>query len=161
MKGISESTRRAIQMIYRNTQHKQSKCVWAYVREKNFFRDLMTDQNMVRLWPQYFCLTKNSFNHLLAIVGLSLIKEDTWFRQSIRVEMRVAIGVFRLATGNTFQSISYAFGVGKTTAMEICEDFEIFCLYMGGGGCQYRSPLDFFPKYRLPLLAENRSNTGF
>lgn len=73
---------------------------------------------------QHFQLTKVSFYKLLVIVGPFIEKEETILRLCVKFEKRLAIGLFRLATGNTFQSISFSFGVGKSTVIAICDDFE-------------------------------------
>ena len=41
----------------------------------------------------------------------------------IPVEKRVAIGVWRVATGEAFRSIAKTFAVGKSTATQICHEF--------------------------------------
>ena len=52
-----------------------------------------------------------------------LQKQETIFRRVIPGEKRVAIGIWRLGTGNSYRTIAKTFGVGKSTAVTISYDF--------------------------------------
>ena len=64
-----------------------------------------------------------TFQKLVNELTPFLQKEDTIFKRAIPVEKRVAIGVWRLATGNPYRTIAIEFGVGKSTVIKITHDF--------------------------------------
>lgn len=75
---------------------------------------------------------------------VKLQKQQTRFRVPVSLEERVGLALWRLATGNSYNSLQ--FGLGKSTAKIICSEFEqaIFDL-----------------KYRLikfPLTSEENEN---
>ena len=53
-----------------------------------------------------------------------MTRQETNMRQTIPVEKRVAIRLLRLAKGDSFNSISLSMGVGESTVVGICRDFE-------------------------------------
>ena len=57
------------------------------------------------------------------MVGPDLTKRDTRLRQCIHVNKRVAVALWRLATGDTYRSTGLQFGIGRCTAMSITHDF--------------------------------------
>ena len=50
-------------------------------------------------------------------------KQNTFFRKAIPMEKRVAVALWRLATGNTYRSISKVFGIGLTSVAKIVYKF--------------------------------------
>ena len=48
-------------------------------------------------------------------------------RSPVSVEERVAVALWRLATGDSFKSCGLQFGIGMSTAKTICAEFEL-CL---------------------------------
>ena len=50
-------------------------------------------------------------------------KNRTVFGPAIPVEKRVAIGIWRLATGNSYRTVAKTFAVGKSTAVAITHEF--------------------------------------
>ena len=52
------------------------------------------------------------------------MKQDTNMREAFPVETRVAAGLWRLATGNTYLSSGLQFGMGKSTAQNVSTEFE-------------------------------------
>lgn len=53
---------------------------------------------------------------------LGLVKKNTNFRKAVAFEKRVAIFVWRLAHGCSYAALSQLFGVGRSTAINICRD---------------------------------------
>ena len=52
-----------------------------------------------------------------------MAKRNTRFRAAVPIEKRVAIGLWRLGTGESYRSTSITFGVGKCTALNIAHEF--------------------------------------
>ena len=52
-----------------------------------------------------------------------MAKRNARFRAAVPIEKRVAIGLWRLGTGESYRSTSITFGVGECTAVNIVHDF--------------------------------------
>ena len=63
------------------------------------------------------------FNYIVRVVGPDLAKKDTRLRKCIPVNKRVAVALWRLATGDTYRSTGLQFGIGRCTAMLLKADF--------------------------------------
>ena len=55
------------------------------------------------------------FLALVEVVGPLLMKQETHMRTSIAPNERLALAIRYLATGETFQSLSFQFRIGKST----------------------------------------------
>ena len=69
--------------------------------------------------------TKNTFEFICAQLRPRLSKKNTIMRKCIPLEKRIAICLWHLATGEDFRSLSWRFGIGKSTARlithEVCD----------------------------------------
>lgn len=74
-------------------------------------------------WNRHFRLKKETFEGILQLVGPQMQRQDTNLRSAIPVQKRVAIALWRLATGDSYRAIGTVFGVGKSTAVEITLEF--------------------------------------
>ena len=54
----------------------------------------------------------DSFQALCRILSPFMAKRNTRFRAAVPIEKRVAIGLWRLGTGESYRSTSITFGVG-------------------------------------------------
>ena len=70
-------------------------------------------------------MSPDRFNHLLSLVEPLIRKSDTRFRKSISASERLALTLRILATGDSQQTLSYSFRIGKATVSktvsETCE----------------------------------------
>ena len=75
-------------------------------------------------------MTPDTFSDIVTLVRNRLEKQDTRFREAVPKEKRVAIALWRFATGNSYCSVSKTFAVGNSTAVSITKSFcpEISCL---------------------------------
>ena len=64
-------------------------------------------------------MSPNRFEHLLSLVQPLIVKQDTKFRKAIPPAERLAITLRFLATGDSQQSLSFSFRVGKATVSKI------------------------------------------
>eukprot|EP00850_Spirogloea_muscicola_P020649 SM000222S06990 [mRNA] locus=s222:121320:122865:- [translate_table: standard] len=73
-----------------------------------------------------------TFAAICGDIGRSIAKEDTIFRKAVPVEQRVAIALYRLATGDALHRIGKRFGVGTSTVhkvvIEVCAAINAFLL---------------------------------
>ena len=67
-------------------------------------------------------MSVETFQYLLDLIGVNLQRLATRFRKPIKVEKRLAIVIWRLSTGNSYRSVSNAFGVGKSIVIKIFQD---------------------------------------
>lgn len=66
----------------------------------------------------YFRMTRDLYNELLALVGPKIKKQD-FLRESISPEIRLQLTLRYLASGDSMASIHYTFRVGKSTVANI------------------------------------------
>lgn len=64
-------------------------------------------------------MSPNRFQHLLELVSPLISKKDTNMRKAISAEERLALTLRPLSTGDSQQSLSFSFGIGKATVSRI------------------------------------------
>lgn len=74
------------------------------------------------LFRKQLRMGRNTFQLLLNVLAARLSRQNTRFRNCIPPEKVLAIGLFRLAHGNSYISISPAMNVGKSTDFEAVQD---------------------------------------
>ena len=68
-------------------------------------------------------MSLETFEFVVDLVRENIQKYLTTFRDSIKVKNRVAIGIWRRATRNSYRTVSKVFGFGKSTVIKITADF--------------------------------------
>lgn len=71
---------------------------------------------------QYFRMGKASFDHILSLIGPSITKQDTQFRDSIAPGMKLAVTLHHLAEGASHKSIASHYRLGRSTVSNIIYD---------------------------------------
>lgn len=70
-------------------------------------------------------MTSTDFEFLINLVGHKIGKKDTYYRDAIPVNERLAIALRFLATGDSYHSLMYTFKVSKQSISlivpEVCE----------------------------------------
>jgi len=74
-------------------------------------RDLEFNEDV--LFKNFTRMSKTSFYTLLRIVEPMIAKQNIRFRESVPAEMKLAITLRYLATGDSFMSLMYLFKVSK------------------------------------------------
>ena len=87
--------------------------IW-YKRHDLLFQDL---------WVKEFRMSPKTFGFVVDLFRKNIQKHSTTFRDSVKVVKRIAIGIWRRATGNLFKTVSKVFGFGKSTVIKITIDF--------------------------------------
>ena len=64
-------------------------------------------------------MTLNRFKHLLQLVAPRIGKRTTKFREPISAAQRLALTLWYLATGESQQSLSLSYHIGKATVSKI------------------------------------------
>ena len=57
------------------------------------------------LWSKEFRVRPEIFEIIINLVAMKMQKKNTTFRNSIKIEKRVAVALWRLSTGNSYKSI--------------------------------------------------------
>ena len=73
-------------------------------------------------FKQQLRVRRATFNQLLNNVSPHVARQDTSMRNCIPAEKILAIGLYRLAHGNSYVSIAPVFNVGKSTVIEAVQD---------------------------------------
>ena len=118
---ISQRNRRML-LIYL-TRHRRRRA-WVWPWPQNWFRLLIANPPLHFLWKEHFRVTRQRFEYLCDLVRADLQKQHTRMRVPVSVEERVGLALWRLATGNSYRSCGLQFGLGKSTAKCICNEFE-------------------------------------
>ena len=97
-------------------------CEWILRREQlgayhTIFRELAIEDTSG--FSECMRMPYQKFQELVRATEPKIIKQETCMRKSIEPSERVALAVRYLATGETFQSLSFQFRIGKTTISEI------------------------------------------
>ena len=84
------------------------------------------DHYFREIWRREFRFSVETFDFINNLVRDKMEKQNTFFRKAIPMEKRVAVALWRLATGNTYRSISKVFGIGLTSVAKIVYDLWIY-----------------------------------
>ena len=68
-------------------------------------------------------MSPKTFEFVVDLVWENIQKYSTTFRDSMKVEKHIAIGIWRLATGNVYRTDSKVSGFGNSTVIKITADF--------------------------------------
>lgn len=72
---------------------------------------------------QNFKVSRESFEYICCRLKHMLAKRNTNFRLCVPVRKRVAIALWKLATGREYKTVSQLFGVGLSTVFNCVQDF--------------------------------------
>ena len=75
-----------------------------------------------RDFRENFRMSKDTYHFLCQELDIHIRKRNTNFRQCIKVEKRVAITLWRLATNAEYRTISHLFAVGRSTCCTIANE---------------------------------------
>ena len=106
-----------------NFRHMRKRA-WAWSRPQNWFDVMLASSRLNVLWKPNFRMELEMFDELCGILCGDLTRQETRSIKPVSVEKRLAVGVWRLSTGNSYGSCGLQFGLGKSTAEVICQEFE-------------------------------------
>ena len=96
----------------RNRDARWRRRVWAWPRPQNWFDVLLVSPGMELLSKPYFRMSRKTCDELCNVLRADLIKQDTRMCRPVSVEKRVAVGLWRLANGDTYRSCGLQFAIG-------------------------------------------------
>eukprot|EP00057_Strongylocentrotus_purpuratus_P005496 XP_003731101.1 PREDICTED: putative nuclease HARBI1 [Strongylocentrotus purpuratus] len=88
---------------------------WSLPKSDFWWKTIVIDTFEQEDWLSHFRMSWQTFNFLCGQLRPIIQKMDTKFRVAIRVEHRVAITLWRLATNVEYRTIAQMFGVGTST----------------------------------------------
>ena len=93
---------------------------------QNWFQKLWAShfgQYFREIWRTEFRSSVETFDFIKNLVKDKMENQNTFFRKAIPLEKRVAVALWRLATGNSYSSTSKVFGIGLTSVAKIVYEF--------------------------------------
>ena len=86
-------------------------------------RPLRNNDIIKKIFKREFRVYPQTFEFIINVVGQIMTRQNTNFRDAILLEKRVAIALWRLATGNAYRVISKVFGVSSASVNLILLEF--------------------------------------
>ena len=105
----------------RNRDARWRRRVWAWPRPQNWINVLLVSPGMESLWKPNFRMSRQTYDESCNVFRVDLIKQDTRVRHPVSVEKRMAVGLWRLATGDMYRSCGLQFGISESTAKVISD----------------------------------------
>ena len=84
---------------------------------------MVLNQYADNIWREHFRISRHTFQFVCNLVGPHLLRQDTNMRRAIPVEKRVAVALWRLATGNSYRTTGLVFGIRRCTALKLKDEF--------------------------------------
>ncbi|XP_008403992.1 putative nuclease HARBI1 [Poecilia reticulata] len=100
--------------------------VWAINRSSHWW-DVLVPGFTDSQWLQNFRMSEDTINYLCVRLCHVLERTDTTFQKCVPLKKRLAIALWKLATGSEYRSIGHLFGVSLTT---VCRCVQEFCAAM-------------------------------
>ena len=112
----------SFQVILRLVARRRSPVVWAHPRCHYWWDTIVPDFTSVQ-FMQNFRVSRESFDYICSRVQHVIGRMDTNYRLCVPNQKRVAIAIWKLATGSEYRTISHLFGVGLSTVFNCVQDF--------------------------------------
>ncbi|RZB71854.1 protein ALP1-like [Glycine soja] len=116
--------RRAIEDIHNVTVQQQQRRLWVKDRSKDWWDRCNQPDFPEEEFRRYFRMSKATFDMICQHLDSAVTKKNTMLRQAIPVRQRVAVCIWRLATGDPLREVSKRFGLGISTChklvLEVC-----------------------------------------
>nr|XP_055023093.1 uncharacterized protein LOC129413421 [Misgurnus anguillicaudatus] len=97
--------------------------VWAFDRASEWW-DVIVPGFTNSQWLENFRMSEETFVYLCNKLRPAISRNDTNFRVCVSPRKRIAIALWKLATGSEYRSVGHLFGVSITT---VCRCVQEFC----------------------------------
>jgi len=97
---------------------RRNRRVWVYPRPQLWLEEMLNNRALNSLWKRHFRVSRGTFDYICGMVSLDIQHQNTRFWQTIPVQKRVPIVLWRLGSGNSYQSTAITFGIGKSSALQ-------------------------------------------
>ncbi|XP_021907779.1 protein ALP1-like [Carica papaya] len=120
--AVSETEKSAAKQVGSGSgQHRR---LWVKDRSKAWWDDCNREDYPEEEFKKAFRMSRSTFDMICEELNSAIAKEDTALRNAIPVRQRVAVCVWRLATGEPLRLVSKRFGLGISTChklvLEVC-----------------------------------------
>lgn len=106
------------------TLHQHQRRLWAKYRSRAWWERCNHPDYPEAEFRRAFRMGRSTFDMICEALGKAVAKEDTMLRAAIPVRQRVAVCIWRLATGEPLRLVSKRFGLGISTChklvLEVC-----------------------------------------
>ena len=120
---LRSNKRRREEYFHLRRKLRKKKIAWAFERPQFWFEHMVLSHYENNMWREHFRISRQTFRFVCDLVRPHLGRQDTNMRRAIPVEKRVAVALWRLATGNSYRSTGLVFGVGRCTALNLKDEF--------------------------------------
>lgn len=105
--------------------YRRREVAWVLERPQFWFEQMVLNQytNNIYIWREHFRISRETLQFLWHLVGPHLVIQDTNMHRAIPVGKRIAIALWRLATGDSYRTTGLVFGVGRCTALKLKDEF--------------------------------------
>ena len=93
---------------------------------QDWFQRLWQNRNQPiyqEFWQREFRLQTETFEYIVNLLRPRIEKQNTFWREVITVEKRIAVTVWSLSTGNLYRATSEVFGISLSTACKLLAEF--------------------------------------
>ena len=97
--------------------------VWTFNRATEWWDVIVPGFNTTQ-WVQNFRMSKETIIYLCNKLRPMMESQDTSFRVCVPLQKRLAIALWKLATGSEYRTVGHLFGVSTTT---VCQCVQEFC----------------------------------
>ena len=112
-----------IYIAYLRRKRKSRKRFWVLPRPQYWFQGLLNSQALDFWWKENFRISRETFEFICRTVGPALQRQDTHLREAMSVQKRVAVSLWRLATGECYRSCGMIMGISKSSAIICTHEF--------------------------------------
>uniref|UniRef100_A0A3P8S776 DDE Tnp4 domain-containing protein n=1 Tax=Amphiprion percula TaxID=161767 RepID=A0A3P8S776_AMPPE len=109
-------------MFLRQIVRQRSPIAWAHP-QSCYWWDMIVPDFSEQQFVQNFRVSRESFQYIYDRTSEILAKKDTTYRLCVPVRKRIAIAIWKLATGSEYRTISHLFGVGLSTVFNCVQEF--------------------------------------
>ncbi|XP_034534416.1 protein ANTAGONIST OF LIKE HETEROCHROMATIN PROTEIN 1 [Notolabrus celidotus] len=117
-----QRTRSRKQVLLRMMARSRSSVSWTQPTSQHWWESVVPDFSP-RQFEKTFRMSQETFEYICTQVKHVMEKKNTNYRLCVPVQKRVAIAVWKLATGDEYRTISRLFGVGLSTVFNCVQDF--------------------------------------
>ena len=96
--------------------------LWCKARSSNWWDAIVTLSFKDKDWLRNFRMKKATFDFICNELEPYLYREGTVMRKPIPVPKRIAVALWRFATGSYYNTIAHLFGISECSVCTICEE---------------------------------------
>lgn len=96
--------------------------LWMYTRKERWFEDTLPGLGEGK-FRENFRVSTRTFRYIVEVCRQDMEKQETHMRETIPIEKRVGMALYRLCSSAEDRTVANLFGVGRSTLNEIYREF--------------------------------------